>query len=172
MRRNRNMTDIEAEVDRLFREIPGRTGDQQENPVTGESWLRGLDPVRPHKRRACRALAARERFAKNGPPDAPVLPLSYGERESLKTLTCEKCEGDKCEQCTLAHIVAWYARSLEAQDYDVDNHPSFEEYARGVFASTHAPTFLLRNEELRKRYPPKALPGLGSGLYWEPGRRK
>ena len=33
------------------------------------------------------------------------------------------------------HLIAWFARSLEASDYDVLRHPSFDDYARGVMAS-------------------------------------
>jgi hypothetical protein len=87
------------------------------------------------------------------PTDAPPLPLSYGEREHLKA-------------GGLAHIVAWYARSLAAEDYDYRNHPSFEDYACGVMASPYAPDFITQDEELKRRFPPRPLDRLGAGLYW------
>jgi hypothetical protein len=57
---------------------------------------------------------------------------------------------------------------LEALGYDLDAHPTFEEYARGVLASTYAPDFITEDEQLKERFPPRHLAGLGSGLYWEP----
>jgi hypothetical protein len=98
-------------------------------------------------------LFARLWFAENGPPDAPQLPLSYEERESLKS-------------GGLPHIVAWFARSLESQRYDVHGHPSFEKYARGVLASPYAPHFIKEDKCLRRRFPARSLWGLGPALVW------
>jgi hypothetical protein len=47
-------------------------------------------------------------------------------------------------------------------------HPVFEDYARGVMASELTPNFIKKDEELQQRFPPHELPGLGSGLCWEP----
>ena len=104
-----------------------------------------------------RLLAARRWFAKNGPPDAPPLPLSYQEREDLK------CGGSGFER-----MVAYYAGSLEGMGYAVEVHPSFHDYACGVMASDLAHSLLTDDEELRRRYPARPLPGLGAGLCWEP----
>src|SRR4051794_4365587 len=104
-------SELEFEVDRLFREAPDRDEKSRRNPVT-QAGFTDDDPIEPQKWAARRALRARAWFAEVAPPDAPPLPLSYGERESLK------CGG-------LPHIVAWFARSLEACDYDFDVHPSF-----------------------------------------------
>jgi hypothetical protein len=102
------------------------------------------------------ALAAREWFKQHGPPDAPVFPIGYAEREELK-------------MGGLPHIVAWYARSLAARKYNLEEHPSFDEYASGVMASEkHAPGFIRDNEEMRRRFPPRPLAWLESGLYWCP----
>jgi hypothetical protein len=148
-------TDLELclEVDRLFKANPRRG--QARNPVTGGGYIAGNDPTAPQKRAAYRALRARKWFSKNGPADAPPLPLSHAEREHLKS-------------GGLPHKVAWYARSLESLDYDTDTHPSFERYAQGVLASPHTPDFITKDEELRKRFPPLALEGLGGSLYWDP----
>jgi hypothetical protein len=35
-------------------------------------------------------------------------------------------------------------------------------------ASDYAPDFIKNDEELRKRFPPRALNGLGPALVWEP----
>ena len=103
------------------------------------------------------AQFAREMFGLNGPFDAPPLPLSYDERERLKL------EGP------LSKIVALYARSLENQKYDLEEHPSFVDYARGVMASDfNGHRGMKEDEELRRRFPPRQLNGLGPGLCWEP----
>ena len=146
--------EITSQVDRMFREIGGRVGEIVLNPVTGSSWVKGIDPIGPQKA-AYRVLQARKWFADTGPPDAPPLPVSYGERESLK-------------KGGLPHIVAWYARSLDALDYDFDGHPPFEDYARGVMASPLAPDFITQDADLLRRFPPRRLDGLGPGLVWRP----
>jgi hypothetical protein len=106
------------------------------------------------------ALAAREWFKQHGPPDAPVFPIGYAEREELK-------------MGGLPHIVAWYARSLAARKYNFEEHPPFDEYAPGVMASEkHAPGFIRDNEEMRRRFPPRPLAWLESGLYWCPPKPK
>jgi hypothetical protein len=105
--------------------------------------------------RGRKARAARKWFADNGPPDLQPLPLGYAERERLK-------RGDAF------HILAWYARSLDFRNYDVLEHPSFEDYARGVMASEFAPAFIQEKQELKKRFPPRHLSGLGPGLEWLP----
>jgi len=148
---------IASEVDRMFREADDRMYETRTNPVTGGRWVRGLDPIKPQKQAAYRALKARAGFAVTAPPDAPPLPLSYGEREDLKV-------------GGLSHLVAWYARSLQARNYDVYEHPSFEDYARGVLASPYAPPFITEDEQLTARFPPTPLNGLGPGLYWSPAK--
>jgi hypothetical protein len=101
------------------------------------------------------ARNARKWFADNGPPDLQPLPLGYDERERLKHGGAD-------------HILAWYARSLDGRDYDVHAHPSFYDYACGVMASEFAPNFIKNDEKLKKRFPPRELAGMGSGLCWEP----
>jgi hypothetical protein len=147
-------TEIKAEVERLFREAPDRHQDIRENPVTGSRWCNGEDPIAPQKQAALRALMAREWFAQHAPPNAPLLPLSYQARERMKS-------------GGLPHIVAWFARSLEARNYNVDGHPLFEEYAKGVMASRYAPEFITKDRHLQTQFPPCPLSGLGPGLYWE-----
>jgi hypothetical protein len=147
---------IEKEVDRLFSEIKAKRGDQCVNPVTGGRFLWGEDPIEPQKRDARRALFAREMFALSAPPDAPVLPLSYGERERLKV-------------GGFPTIVALYARSLESRDYDTKQHPSFYDFACGVMASEfNGHPRMKEDEGLKRRFPPRQLKGLGSGLMWLP----
>jgi hypothetical protein len=125
-------------------------------PSHGWRWVRGVDPVGPQKRVACRALVAREWFAWDNPGMLP-LPLSYEERERIKI------------RGGVDYIVSVYARSLAVRDYDRSGHPSFERFACGVMASPYTPDFIKEDQELLKRYPPLTLRGLGPGLMWRPG---
>jgi hypothetical protein len=140
---------------RLFSNTPDRFDLERTNPVTGGRWLTGADPIKEQIRAAARALMARDQFAAMAPPDAPPLPLSYDDRESLKV-------------GGLPHIVAWFARSANALNYDLGIHPPFEPYARGVLASPYAPDFITQDPKLQQRFPARQLKGLGPGLYWDP----
>ena len=91
------------------------------------------------------ALAARKWLAENGPSGLKPLPLGYNEREALK-------------HGGVDHILAWFARSLDCRNYDVLEHPAFDEYARGVMASEFCPYFIKDDETLQKRFP---LPTVG-----------
>ena len=75
---------IRREVERLFREISAERGDLCTNPVTGGEFVYGFDPIRLQKRIAYNALRAREDFARNGPADAPRLPLEHWECEQAR----------------------------------------------------------------------------------------
>ena len=146
---------VRTQVDRMFSQIAGRGGEIVQNPVTKSSWVKGEDAEEPQQEAAHRALLARQWFAGVAPEDAPFLPLSYEERERLKVGGLE-------------HMVALFARSLAALDYDFKSHPSFDDYARGVMASPNAPEFIKKDLDLRRRFSPGSLRGLGSGLIWRP----
>jgi hypothetical protein len=148
---------IERKVDALFAEMNAARGDYCTNPVTGGHFIWGDDPIAPQKLLACRGLFAREMFALEAPLDAPILPLSPAEREDLK------------RSGGLSTIVGLYARSLEARKYDTEEHPSFEDFACGVMASSfNGRLWMKEDEELMLRYPPRPLAGLGPGLMWLP----
>jgi hypothetical protein len=147
---------IVKDVDRLFNEMGATRGDYCRNPITGASFVWGVDPIGAQKRDAVRALRARELFAENGPPDAPPLPLSHDEIEDAKNAR------------GLTRVVGSYARSLAARDWNLPEHPPFDDYARGVMASDYAPYFIKNNAALVRRFPPRSLPGLGPGLCWQP----
>jgi hypothetical protein len=123
----------------------------------------GVDDLNPKQNPLGRqALADRKWFALNGPPDAPPLPLNYDEREDLK-------------HGLFGNMVAWYARSLEDRDYDLQGHPSFDDYARGVMAAEERGEFVTFQyfssadiAQMRERYPPRALDGLGPAVCWNP----
>ena len=63
-------------VDRLYKQLPGNTGDRCEFPVIGGGFIKGVDRTSRQRQLACRALAARDWFVHHAPPDAPPLPLS------------------------------------------------------------------------------------------------
>jgi hypothetical protein len=144
-------------VEQLFDANRKHSGEVCEIPVLGGHYIPGLDRTARLKEKARRALLAREWFAIHGPADAPPLPVSYGEREHLKI-------------GGLSTIVALYARSLEGQNYDLEEHPSFEHYACGMMASEFIGGYhrMRENEQLRNRFPPRPLDGLGPGLMWQP----
>ena len=145
---------IKRQVDLLFKDAPDRSEELRQNPVTGGMFVASLDPIRPQKLMAERALEARERFAAEKPNDAPELPLNYQERERLKV-------------SGLPYIVSLYGRSLAAQDFRTEGHPDFDEYARGVMASNMTPSWIREDAQLLRRYPPKPLDGMGPGLVWQ-----
>jgi hypothetical protein len=120
------------------------------------SWVDCQETPAKQRQFERQALAAREWFKQHGPPDAPVFPIGYAERERLKT-------------GGLPLMVAWYARSIAGRGYNYNEHPSFDDYAAGVMASEeHAPDVIRTNEDMRRRFPPRPLTGLRSGLYWRP----
>ena len=148
---------IERKVDQLFAAQNANHGERCRNPVTDGEFVWGIDPITPQKQEAVRALHAGLWFEKNGPANAPRLPLSHAEREDLK-------------RGGVSHILAWYARSLEALDYDVNSHPEFEDFACGVMARQETPDFILSDPLLRRRFPPRLLRGLGVGTMWSAPR--
>jgi hypothetical protein len=143
-------------VEQLFQKSPLVYGRNCVNPVTGGSYIGGDDPVEPQKEMARRALLAGLWFADHGPPDGQPLPISGAQIERLKF------------RDPLSHIISCFAYSLRALDWDVKQHPPFEDFARGVLASEHAPEFVVEDRALRLRYPPRRLPGLGPYMVWAP----
>jgi hypothetical protein len=155
-----NKGPIEELVDRLFGEIKAKGGERCENPVTGGGFVWGLDPIVPQKKAAVAALRAREWFAVNGPSDAPPLPLSSNDVEDYRAAR------------GLRGIVGFYARSLSRQGcglkrYDVDKHPSFNDFACGLMA-INLGIWGIETEDLKRRFPPRPLTGMTPGAYWAP----
>ena len=149
---------IEKEVDRLF----GEPDAANINPITGMvNW--GNEPIGPQKRAAILPLLAREWFAVYGPRDAPPLPLAHEDVE------------DHRRAGGLAAIVGFFARSLSRQgygrqSYDVCNHPSFDDFACGLMARAMDSGLwdLEKDEQLKRRFPPRPLAGMTPGAYWAP----
>jgi len=146
---------IENYVGQLFRERP--PGKLCQSPILGSSFVPGEDPEEPAlKELARRGLVAREWFFLHGPPDAPPLPLSGHERSDLKY------------KDALGHLVTQFSNSLEANGWDIKSHPSFEAYARGVIASPLAADIVRGDDSILKRYPPRELRYILSGMIWRP----
>jgi hypothetical protein len=149
---------IARAVDELF--STHRYGQNCENPVTGAGYVHGIDPVKPQKEVARRALLAREWFAIYGPPDAQPLPFWR----------------DHKGPGLLGYIVKLYARSLEDRDYDINAHPPFADYVSGVLWEAERvdgiigklPNYPAELPELKKRFPPRELAGMGPGFCWLP----
>jgi hypothetical protein len=146
------MSTVSNYVDHLFRQLP--LGNCL-NPITGEGFMNGDDPIKPHKARARRALAAREWAKQNAPSYLPPLPVG---REI----------GDIKHGWGLLHLYGYFARSIAARDYVVTGHPPFDVFAQGVLGSPFCHPLMRENEELNKHFPPQHLAGIGPGLTWQP----
>jgi hypothetical protein len=159
-------TPIRREVQRLFGEISAKRGDLCENPVTGTEFVYGFDPIRLQKKMAYHALGAREDFARNGPADAPRLPLEHWE-----------CERVRWSGRPLDYLTAQYAKCVVAL-YKVKAHVSFDDYARGVlWEHDNVPESALpftpeQLAEMKKRFPPRKLEGLKCFSWLPPRWRK
>jgi hypothetical protein len=152
--------DIERQVDELFAKARRHYGECCTNPVTGASYVQGMDRIKPQKEAARRALFNREWFAINGPADAQPLPISQIEWEDARR------QGD-----LLHYILGLYARSLDGMD--AREHPPFTDYVSGVLWEAERvngiigvlPNFADK-AELKKRFPPRKLAGIGPGFCW------
>jgi hypothetical protein len=162
-----NETAIGREVERLFGEISAKRGDLCTNPVTGGEFVYGFDPIRLQKKMAYHALRAREDFARNGPADAPRLPLEHWECERVRW------SGSR----PLDYFTAQYAKCKVAL-YNVKTHLSFDDYARGLlWDNDNVPGSTLpftpeQLAEMRRRFPPRKLEGLKTFCWLPPRRRR
>ena len=74
---------LDVEVEQLFRNVRRDHHTHCINPVTDGRYVAGLDPIKPQKEKARRALLAREHFRLYGPADAQPLPLSGDEIDEM-----------------------------------------------------------------------------------------
>jgi hypothetical protein len=148
------IAEASAFVDHVYANSEDRFSTTRRDPFDCGSFVPPLDPVKPRKEHAVRAVLARQHFANYGPQDLQPLPIGHDEREALK-------------RGGAAHILAWYARSLASLGYDKILHPPFHDYACGIMASDETPSFIRDDAELQRRFPPQSLPGL-SDTYWKP----
>jgi hypothetical protein len=145
---------IRAHVDREFREAPDRFGMSRTNPIVGSGFTR-LDPVEDQKRVAYKALLAQAWLASQM-PDGLTLPVHPDEIEDMRW------------KGGVRSVVGFFARSALSRSYNFVEHPSFDEFARGLMACVYAPDLVRDDEDLRRRFPPKLLNGLGPGCRWLP----
>jgi hypothetical protein len=155
---------IDREVERLFSDNPPVRGDLFRNPVTEEEYYLGLDPVEEQKDAARRALLAREWFRTNAPADAQPLPVSYVERHNIHLR-------DDYERFLFHYILSLFSRSMEGQKFDFHKHPPFAKFVSGVLWGAehdggHLPNCPEELAQLRKRFPPRRLPGLLPSFCW------
>jgi hypothetical protein len=134
---------IEQHVEQLFTDALRRTPKSCicQNPVTGEYFVPGDDPVRPHKERAIRALKAQERFAAEKSPDMPDLPLNVRAVDFNKW------------QSGLHYLIHAYTRSLRCRDFRLEGHPDFDTFARGAMAHPWTPERFRQDPDLLRRFP-------------------
>jgi hypothetical protein len=159
-------SELDREVERLFTENLPIYGNPCHNPVTGGSYIGGLDPIEEQKAAASRALQARNWFAYTGPADAQPLPISASERGDIHLR-------DDYARFLFHHILELYSRSLEAQQFDFIQHPPFAAFVSGVLSDAehdggHLPNCPDELPQLRKRFPPRRLPGLLPSFDWLP----
>ncbi len=151
------MTDFRLIVEQLFGRLRRRRGQLCINPVTGEGWVCGHDRLKPHKERAMRALAAQAYFAWDVQEYAPeALPLPVNE-EAIFHLKM---------QSGLPYLVAVYAQSLQARDWETSGHANFSQYACCVMGSWRAPDQVRNDPVLQTLFPPYPNDLLGPGLTW------
>lgn len=156
------MTLIKDKVEALFKDVLSQPdGRVCENPVTAGQFLKGEtgeDSIAYQKHDAEKALLAQERFALSGPRGAPPLPVTpFGWEEMRRDFG-------------LNSLIGFFARSLAIRGWDVNSHPSFEDFARGLLAIDTG-LWDLQNRvgpDVLKRYPPRPLVGMTPGTYWAP----
>ena len=157
---------IGREVERLFSEISCQRGSLCMNPVTGVDFVYGVEPIKPQKEDAYRALLAQEWFALNGPADALPLPINQRDWSTLKY-----------SRGPMYFFTVQLARSM-APHYDTVEHPAFADYVSGILwehdnniPSCKLPFTAEQLAELRKRFPPRKIEGLHC-FCWSPPKRK
>jgi hypothetical protein len=153
---------LESWVDREFKRATAGVarGGCCRNPVTGDWFVFGHDPISVQKKRAMQAQQARWLFKMTKPGDFPDLPLDSREFSSIMY-------GSPVDW-----LVVQYARSSKLNDYDL-GHPDLATYAGGLRASglvatsTHVADFIRAGvEELLERFPPRPLHGLDEWFVW------
>ena len=144
---------IRAQVKKWFAAIQQPRGVIGVCPVTGAKFVWGEDPMSGVIERASRAIMVRQWFEQQY-PDLPQFPLSYAEREKMKT------------RFGLCYLLALYARSIAARGYHSAGHPSFERYVQGCMALAYLFDWAAREApDLIVAYPAETLPGLEPSGY-------
>lgn len=87
--------------------------------------------------------------------DAPPLPLSPQDRYWLMSM----------KGGPLGYLVACYASSLEACEYEVFDHPYPSDYVRGVMACSTLSEQVRGDAAMLQRFPPRKLAGLDEATF-------
>ena len=118
------------------------------NPIAGSYFHRPGDALNREINISVPRLLALAYFGRGGPLGVP-LPLNYREREVMK--------GKGIPELTLW---ALFSRSVEANSFNCNIHPSFHAYAKGLLLSERGHTLTANDPQLVWKYPPIKLPGL------------
>lgn len=140
---------------RLQSSLQSAVGRLISNPFTG-GHLTPDDDFFEQVVLSTRAVRAVVHFGRTG-PSGQRLPINRIERAVLM------------ETCLPRNMLwAFFAASLEANDFDYVSHPSFSEYAAG-FQAVHHWRLLEREPSLASAYPPRPLAGLDHrSTAWRP----
>ena len=116
---------------------------------------------------------------RSGASCAPGSRVVCLQRPSRCAAVSSPVRRERSDPGCLAYIVALYARSLEDRKYDVKEHPPFADYVSGVLWEAEQfrwgqrfPIYPDELPKLKKRFPPRELKGMESGLCWLPPKRK
>ena len=152
---------IEEKVDQLFADARKQYSNSTvcQNPVTGEHFVPGHDPIKPRKELAVRALEAQARFRSDeSSAGMPDMPLNVREDNPGKFKW----------QSARHYVVEAFTNSLRTRGFRQERHPNFETFVRGVMADPWTPAEVRQDPDLLRRFSPKPLKGLGSSLIFEP----
>ena len=105
-----------------------------------------------------RALAAVAWHAETSPWSwSKPLPLEMGVCKSLMNNALGALQ-----------LLGYFGRSLRWNNWDIDQHPTFDPFCCGVMDYMFAPMELRTDKELQQMFPPRALVGLKTPLCWRP----
>jgi hypothetical protein len=131
-----------------------------ERPVIGGVFLRNFPVPSCLLQRVCKALIARERFHQDA-PGWPCLPLHEDVRKVLVN-----------DDNPRLNVLAYYANSLDGEDWDYEGHPRFGIFASGIMACDYAPREIRNDLSLQQEFPARPLAGLCDGqLVWRSPER-
>lgn len=134
-----------------------RTYGPSYNVFTGGYFIYPSDKISREVEKSVPRILALAHFGFDGPFGIP-LPLNYRDREELNL----------SERPTLV-LWALFARSLEANDFNYNEHPTFASYAAGALISERGRRMVDEHAFLLSDYPPNVLAGLDvRKLLWGP----
>jgi hypothetical protein len=97
-------------------------------------------------------LAARRRRGRS----RQTAPYSWANPLPLRM---EECESLQYNEHNALRLLGHFGLSLRWNKWDIERHPPFETFCRGVIACA-CPIEMQRDRELRRMFPPQALAGI------------